>query len=44
MEFKVKVIDGEVYINDEFIAQLCWTPDAVGSAIAVWLEESEDMS
>ena len=34
--FTVKVLDGEVYINNEFVAQLCWDPDSIGSAIAVW--------
>ena len=39
-EFTVKVIDGEVFINDEFVAQLCWTEDAVGIAVALWLKET----
>ena len=42
MEFTVKIIDGEVFINNKFIAQLCWTPDSIGSAIAVWLEEQSE--
>lgn len=42
MEFKVKVTDGEVYINDEFISQLCWTPEAIGAAITVWLQDNNN--
>lgn len=39
--FKVNVVTGDVFINDKFVSQLCWTPDAVGMAIASWLEEQE---
>ena len=39
MNFEVKVEDGEVYINDDFVAQLCWDAEAVGSAVALWLKE-----
>lgn len=42
MEFTVHIKDGEVYINNEFVAQLCWDPDSIGSAIAVWLEEQDE--
>ena len=38
MNFEVKVEDGEVYINDDFVAQLCWDAEAVGSAVALWLK------
>ena len=39
--FTVSVVDGEVFINGEFVSQLCWTNDAVGTAIAMWLDEQE---
>ena len=42
--FNVKVKDGEVYINGEFAAQLCWDEDAVGCAIAEWLKNSPESS
>jgi len=38
-EFTVRIKDGEVFIDDEFVAQLCWTSDAIASAIIIWLEE-----
>ena len=38
MNFKVKIQDGDVYINDDFVAQLCWDAEAVGSAVALWLK------
>ena len=41
-EFKVKVSTGDVYINDEFVQQLCWDEDAIGCAIANWLKENCD--
>lgn len=43
MEFTVKVFDGEVYINGEFVDQLCWDGDAIGSAIAGWLNGDYDV-
>lgn len=41
MEFTVRVEDGDVYINDEFVNQLCFSSDAIGSAIAEWLYQLE---
>lgn len=32
--------DGEVYIDGKFVAQCCWTADAVGAAIAAALKRS----
>lgn len=37
--FNVQVKDGEVYVNGEFVAQLCWDEDAVGFAVAEWLKQ-----
>ena len=37
--FNVQIKDGEVYINGEFVAQLCWDEDAVGCAVAEWLKK-----
>lgn len=42
MKFTVEVKDGEVYIDGEFVSQLCWTPDAIGQAIAWWLAKDEE--
>ena len=40
MKFEVEVINGEVYINGDFVSQLCWDSDAVGYAVASWLEDN----
>lgn len=37
MEFRVRVVNGEVYINDTLISQCCWDCESVGYAIACWL-------
>lgn len=43
MKFEVEIngegMFGEVYINGEFVAQLCYDNDAIGCAIANWLNE-----
>lgn len=39
--FVVKIDLGDVFINGEFVSQLCWTPDAIGYAITSWLEDQE---
>ena len=44
MEKELKVTvnkNGDVYINNNFAAQLCFTPDAVGSAVAQYLAEED---
>ena len=41
MEFTVKVINGEVFINNEYVEQLCWDADAIGNAVANWINEQE---
>ena len=43
-EFTVKVDCGDVFINGEFVAQLCWEPEAIGLAIANWLEDKTEES
>lgn len=46
-ELNVKIHEsGDVYINNSFAAQLCFTSDAVGSAVAQYLaeEDSDDDS
>ena len=41
-ELKVMVNEnGDVYINGNFTAQLCFTPDAVGSAVVQYLAEAD---
>lgn len=42
MEFTVKIINGDVYINGEFVSQLCWDADAIGYAVTSWLRNEED--
>lgn len=42
MQFEVTVQMGEVFINGEFVAQLCWTADSVAMAVATWLESRMD--
>lgn len=42
IEFNVRVIDGDVYINDEFVSQLCWTNEAIAYAIGYWLDKQID--
>jgi len=41
ISFNVSICDGEVFIDNDFVAQLCWDSNAVGSAIALWLDEKE---
>ena len=42
-ELNVKIHEsGDVYINNSFAAQLCFTSDAVGSAVAQYLAENTD--
>lgn len=41
MEFIVKVINGDVYVNGEFVAQLCFDPISVGWAVSDWLTQKE---
>lgn len=41
LEMKVSVHNGDVYINDEFISQLCWTPDMIGYAVADYVRDSK---
>ena len=38
-EFNVKVFNGEVYINDEFVSQISWDSESIGCAVTEWLEE-----
>lgn len=38
MEFKVKIENGDMFINGEFVSQLCWDNDSVGCAISNWLD------
>lgn len=42
MEFTVNVWNGEVYINGEFVAQLCFDSDSIGSAVTSWLDGDYD--
>lgn len=46
MEFTVRIIHGDVFINGNFVAQLCFNNEAIGCAIADWLsgkiEEMEE--
>ena len=39
MELKVVVEDGNVFINDEFVDQLCFDGDSVGSAVANYIND-----
>ena len=41
MELTVKVILGEVYINGEFVRQLCWDAESIGAAVTAYLEDEE---
>lgn len=43
MKFVVELNCGDVYINGEFVSQLCFDSQSVGYAISAWLEEQEDM-
>lgn len=38
MKFEVEIIDREVFINGEFVSQLCWDNDSIGYAISNWLD------
>lgn len=40
-ELNVSLKNGDVYINGEFVSQLCWDADAVGSAVAAWLQDHQ---
>lgn len=42
MKFEVEVIDGDVYVDGEFVSQLCWTNESIGYAVAQWLNEKEE--
>ena len=42
LEFTVKVINGEVYVNGEYVEQLCWDADSIGIAIAMWLDDNNE--
>lgn len=42
MEFKVRVENGDVFINDEFVDQLCFDADAIGSAVANYIKDVYD--
>lgn len=42
MEFTVKVLMGDVFINGQFVAQLCWDGDSIGTAIASWINGDVD--
>ena len=43
MEFNVKVINGEVFINGEYVSQLCFDSEAIACAVADWLDsDTED--
>lgn len=37
LEFQVRIDSGDVFINNEFVSQLCWTTDSVGYAVMDWL-------
>lgn len=43
-EFTVRVDMGDVFINGEFVAQLCWDNDSIGSAVTNWLDGIVDDS
>ena len=38
MEFTVKVTNGDVFINGEFVSQLCFDNDSIGYAVTAWLD------
>ena len=42
LEFTVKVKCGDVFINGEFVSQLCWDNDSIGYAITNWLNGNYD--
>lgn len=43
MEFTVKITNGEVFINGEYVSQLCFDSEAIAFAIANWLDsDTED--
>lgn len=42
-EFTVKVSAlGDVYINDEFVSQLCFDPLSVAMAVMTWMDGVKD--
>lgn len=42
MEFTVKVTNGDVFINGEFVSQLCFDNDSIGYAVTAWLNGDSD--
>lgn len=38
-EFTVKVDCGDVFINGEFVNQLCWNSDSIGMTVTNWLND-----
>ena len=42
MEFTVKIDMGDVFINGEFVAQLCWDSESIGWAVTNWLNGDID--
>ena len=42
MEFTVKVVCGDVFINGEFVSQLCFDNDSIGYAVTAWLNGDSD--
>lgn len=44
MEFVVKVECGDVFINGQFVAQLCWDNESIGYAVTRWLNGDIDDS
>lgn len=43
MELIVRVEDGNVYINGEFVEQLCWDAESIGGAVTTYLEDEKNM-
>lgn len=41
MKFELKIDCGDVFINGEFVSQLCWNAESVGYAISNYLIEND---
>lgn len=44
MEFTVKVIDGDVFIDGKFVSQLCFDNESIGIAVTTYLNGNYDDS
>lgn len=42
MEFTVKVVNGDVFVDGRFVRQLCWDNESIGMAVAAALDGDYD--